>query len=244
MAALLGSGLAVLWMFAIGYGATSWLTWTVLGCAIIALAGLGPATTPELLGIGTWPVVGVVLIFGLAIRDGGRGDALARLAEPRVRSGVRGSVRRLHRRQQHPGATASSAASPPSAWTSVRPLTAGTSSGMVRCAHRRRSATPLPMGAVRACPALTVAFGDALLRRWRSARRSRLGSPSATRTASAARVGRARVPFAARRRIGVTEQRGLHDHPGGVGVPAQSLMSEGKVQPPLNQAQAVQLAAC
>ncbi len=32
--------------------------------------------------------------------------------------------------------------------------------------------------------------------------------------------------------------------PGGVGVPVQSLMSEGKLQPPLNQAQAVQLAAC
>ncbi len=62
VAALLGSGLAVLWMFAIGYHATSWLTWTVLGCAAVALAGLGPATTTELLGIGTWPFVGVVLI--------------------------------------------------------------------------------------------------------------------------------------------------------------------------------------
>ena len=62
VAALLGSGLAVLWMFAIGYSATSWLTWTVLGCAAVALAGLGPAATPELPGVGTWPVVGVVLI--------------------------------------------------------------------------------------------------------------------------------------------------------------------------------------
>jgi hypothetical protein len=62
VAALLGSGLAVLWMFAIGYSATSWLTWTVLGCAAVALAGLGPAATPELLGVGTWPLVGVVLI--------------------------------------------------------------------------------------------------------------------------------------------------------------------------------------
>ena len=62
VAALLGSGLAVLWMFAIGYGATSWLTWTVLACAAVALAGIGPASTPELLGIGTWPVAGVVLI--------------------------------------------------------------------------------------------------------------------------------------------------------------------------------------
>ena len=62
MAALLGSGLAAVWMFAIGYGATSWLSWTVLGCAIVALAGLGPAAMAEMPGVGTWPLVGVVLI--------------------------------------------------------------------------------------------------------------------------------------------------------------------------------------
>ena len=62
MAALLGSGLAVIWMFAIGYHATSWLSWTVLGCAFVALAGLGPATMAEMPGVGTWPLVGVVLI--------------------------------------------------------------------------------------------------------------------------------------------------------------------------------------
>ena len=62
VAALLGSGLAVTWMFAIGYGATSWLSWTVLGCAIVALAGLGPSAMAEMPGVGTWPLVGVVLI--------------------------------------------------------------------------------------------------------------------------------------------------------------------------------------
>ncbi|HTB57323.1 MAG TPA: hypothetical protein VLC06_05590 [Polyangia bacterium] len=62
VAALLGSSLAVVWMFAIGYGATSWLSWTVLGCAAVALAGLGPAATAEMPGIGTWPLVGLVLI--------------------------------------------------------------------------------------------------------------------------------------------------------------------------------------
>ncbi len=71
MAALLGSGLAVVWMFAIGYHATSWLSWTVLGCAVVALAGLGPATMVEMPGVGTWPLVGSVLIsawlFAMAV---------------------------------------------------------------------------------------------------------------------------------------------------------------------------------
>lgn len=72
MAALLGSGLAVIWMFAIGYQATSWLSWTVLGCAFVALAGLGPAAmAEEMPGIGTWPLVGAVLIsawlFAMAV---------------------------------------------------------------------------------------------------------------------------------------------------------------------------------
>ena len=62
VAALLGSGLVIVWMFAIGYSATSWLTWTVLACAAVALAGIGPASTPELLGVGTWPVAGAVLL--------------------------------------------------------------------------------------------------------------------------------------------------------------------------------------
>ena len=113
MAALLGSGLAVLWMFAIGYGATSWLTWTVLGCAAVALAGLGPATTPELLGVGTWPLVGVVLISAwLFAMAAGATRWLAWLSLG-FGLGVRGSVRRLHGGEQHAGATPPSAASPP-----------------------------------------------------------------------------------------------------------------------------------
>ena len=64
MAALLGSGLAVIWMFAVGYHATSWLSWTVLGCAVVALAGLGPAAMAEMPGVGTWPLVGALLISG------------------------------------------------------------------------------------------------------------------------------------------------------------------------------------
>ena len=71
LVALLGSGLAVIWMFAIGYHATAWLSWTVLGCAVVALAGLGPAAMAEMPGIGTWPLVGVVLLsawlFALAV---------------------------------------------------------------------------------------------------------------------------------------------------------------------------------
>ena len=43
VAALLGSGLALTWMFGLGYHATSWLNWTVCASAIVALAGLGPA---------------------------------------------------------------------------------------------------------------------------------------------------------------------------------------------------------
>jgi hypothetical protein len=60
--ALLGSGLAVIWMFALGYHATAWLSWTVLGCAAVALAGIGPAAIAEMPGVGTWPLVGLVLI--------------------------------------------------------------------------------------------------------------------------------------------------------------------------------------
>ena len=73
LVALLGSGLAIAWMFAIGYHATAWLSWTVLGCAVVALAGLGPATMAEMPGIGTWPLVGVVLISAwlFAIAAGG-----------------------------------------------------------------------------------------------------------------------------------------------------------------------------
>ena len=64
VAALLGSALVVLWMFAVGYHATSWLSWTVLGCGVIALAGLGPAAMSEMPGVGTWPLGGVVLLSG------------------------------------------------------------------------------------------------------------------------------------------------------------------------------------
>jgi hypothetical protein len=71
VAALLGSGLAVVWMFAVGYGHSGWLSWTVLAAAFVALAGLGPATMDTLAGVATWPFVGVVLIsawlFALAV---------------------------------------------------------------------------------------------------------------------------------------------------------------------------------
>ena len=62
VAALLGSGLLVAWMFAIGYGHSGWLSWTVFGCGFVALAGIGPAAMAEMPGVGTWPLVGVVLI--------------------------------------------------------------------------------------------------------------------------------------------------------------------------------------
>ena len=70
VAALLGAGLAVTWMFGLGHHATGWLNWTICASAIVALAGLGPAATSEMFGIGTWPVIAMVLLatwlFGLA----------------------------------------------------------------------------------------------------------------------------------------------------------------------------------
>jgi hypothetical protein len=71
LAALLGSGLATVWMFAVGYGHSGWLSWAMLACAAIAFAGIGPAATEEMSGISTWPFVGVVLLatwlFALAV---------------------------------------------------------------------------------------------------------------------------------------------------------------------------------
>ncbi|HEY6476306.1 MAG TPA: hypothetical protein VI456_06960 [Polyangia bacterium] len=70
VAALLGIGLALTWTFGLWNHATSWLNWTVCGSAIVALAGLGPAAATEMSGIGTWPLLGMVLLaawlFGLA----------------------------------------------------------------------------------------------------------------------------------------------------------------------------------
>jgi hypothetical protein len=71
VAALLGSGLFTLWIFALLYSHSSWLSWTILACSIVALGGIGPAATSEMFGIGTWPLVGTVLLaawlFGLAV---------------------------------------------------------------------------------------------------------------------------------------------------------------------------------
>ena len=70
VAALLGAGLAVTWMFGLWYHATGWLNWAVCAAAIVALAGLGPAAASEMFGIGTWPLISMVLLsvwlFGLA----------------------------------------------------------------------------------------------------------------------------------------------------------------------------------
>ncbi len=70
VAALLGSGLAVAWMFGLWHHATSWLNWTVCASAVVALGGLGPAASTEMPGVGTWPLVSMVLLgawlFGLA----------------------------------------------------------------------------------------------------------------------------------------------------------------------------------
>ena len=69
-AALLATGLAVAWMFAVGYHATSWLGWTNLAAAIVAFGSLGTIRTTELQGFATWPLVSLVLfagwLFGLA----------------------------------------------------------------------------------------------------------------------------------------------------------------------------------
>ena len=69
-AALLGVGLAVTWGFGLWHNATSWLNWTVCASAFVALAGLGPAAASEMFGIGTWPLLAMVLLagwlFGLA----------------------------------------------------------------------------------------------------------------------------------------------------------------------------------
>ncbi|HEY4393048.1 MAG TPA: hypothetical protein VGP64_03255 [Polyangia bacterium] len=70
VAALLGAGLALTWMFGLGYHATGWLNWAICASAVVALAGLGPAAASEMFGIGTWPLIAMVLLavwlFGLA----------------------------------------------------------------------------------------------------------------------------------------------------------------------------------
>lgn len=70
VAALLGAGLAVTWMFGLWHHATGWLNWTICASAILALGGLGPTAASEMFGIGTWPVISSVLLavwlFGLA----------------------------------------------------------------------------------------------------------------------------------------------------------------------------------
>ena len=63
-AALLATGLAVAWMFAVGYHATSWLGWTNLAAAIVAFGSLGTIRTTELQGFATWPLVSLVLFAG------------------------------------------------------------------------------------------------------------------------------------------------------------------------------------
>jgi hypothetical protein len=69
--ALLGSGLVVVWMFAVGYGHSGWLSWTMLAAAVVALGGLGPAAMDTEAGVATWPFVGVLLLsawlFALAV---------------------------------------------------------------------------------------------------------------------------------------------------------------------------------
>ena len=69
-AALLATGLAVAWMFGVGYHATSWLGWTVVAAAIVAYGSLGTIRTTEVQGFATWPLVSLVLfagwLFGLA----------------------------------------------------------------------------------------------------------------------------------------------------------------------------------
>ena len=218
VAALLGSGLAVIWMFAVGYHATSWLSWTVLGCAVVALAGLGPAAMAEMPGVGTWPLVGTVLIsawlFAMAV------GATRWLAWLSLGFGVRvrDPVGRVHREEQQPGAAAPPA---PRARTSLT----------VASLRRRRRAAAAAVGA-------RPAAVDA-----RRLRCRRTLPPTAPATAAAGQSGRRRAfrPAPARHS---RQGRVCTTAPGGVGVPVQSLMSDGKLQPPGYQAQAVQLALC
>jgi hypothetical protein len=69
-AALLGVGLAVTWGFGLWHHATGWLNWSICAAAFVALAGLGPTAASEMFGIGTWPLISMVLLatwlFGLA----------------------------------------------------------------------------------------------------------------------------------------------------------------------------------
>jgi hypothetical protein len=70
VAALLGVGLAVTWGFGLWHHATGWLNWAICASAFVALAGLGPAAASEMFGVGTWPLISMVLLamwlFGLA----------------------------------------------------------------------------------------------------------------------------------------------------------------------------------
>jgi len=62
VAAVLGLVLLAAWAYGWARGASSWLLWSTLGAAVVAFAGLGPASTADAPGFGTWPFVGVALI--------------------------------------------------------------------------------------------------------------------------------------------------------------------------------------
>ena len=147
---------------------------------------------------------------GLAIRDGGRRDAVARLAELR-RSACAFVILSVAftAGEQQPGAVA-----PPAArhHCTDEPSVAPLASALASAAPSRRR------------------------RRWRAAVGAAVAAPVAAAPAAvasaphrAARRRRAFRPAPARR-----SRRGRvwTTMPGGVGVPAQSLMSDGNLQPP------------
>lgn len=71
-AALLGIGLAVIWIFGLIHGATRWLVWVDAGLVFITIAGLAAAGSTRLEGVTTWPFVTLGLfaawLFALGTR--------------------------------------------------------------------------------------------------------------------------------------------------------------------------------
>ena len=141
VAALLGAGLAVTWMFGLWHHATSWLNWTVLRCGdrragrARPRGGLGDVRHRNLAARFHGAAV------GLAIRAGDERHPLAHLAELRVRLRVPAPVDRPSRPRSAtsaaaPVATCTDGLSPPGAGGPSSRPTSANASGHPRASTR------------------------------------------------------------------------------------------------------------
>jgi hypothetical protein len=64
IAAVLGLGLASVWMLGLAYNGPAWLVWPDAAAALVALGVTGMVDTGDVAGMVTWPLIGVTL-FGL-----------------------------------------------------------------------------------------------------------------------------------------------------------------------------------